>query len=382
MMMNALNVKFNEIPYKGTGPALTDLMGGQVDLMCDQTSGTVPSVKADKIKAYAAVGKSRLSGLPDLPAIAEAGVQGFDITISFGLYAPKGTPKPVMDQLTTAPRGFARAFEIRNGQPEQPAHQGRSESQLSNWLTLVVTLVIQAMVSMALLTLPVMAPVVAQDMQVSPALVGLYVSMTYAGAMVASLMGGAMVNRLGAIRVSQWGLLLCAAGLLLCAAPWFPAMGLGAVLIGLGYGPITPASSHILARTTPKHQMSLVFSLKQTGVPLGSLLAGAIVPSMLLALSWHSSLAAVAAVCVLCAALSQPLRAGLDQDRQPDLQIRWGSWVTPIRMVLAHRTLTTMAACSFMFSMVQLSLTTYLVTFLHDDLAYGLVAAGLALSAT
>ena len=253
---------------------------------------------------------------------------------------------------------------------------------MSNWLTLLLTLVIQAMVSMALLSVPVMAPVVAQDMHVSPALVGLYVSMTYAGAMVASLMGGAAVNRLGAIRVSQWGLGLCAIGLLLCAVPWFPAMGLGAVLIGLGYGPITPASSHLLTRTTPKHQMSLVFSLKQTGVPLGSLLAGAVVPSMLLALSWHSSLAAVAAVCVACALLAQPLRAGLDQDRQPDLPIRWGSWITPIRLVLAHRSLSTMAACSFMFSMVQLSLTTYLVTFLHDDLAYGLVAAGLALSAT
>lgn len=253
---------------------------------------------------------------------------------------------------------------------------------MSNWITLALTLVIQAMVSMALLTLPVMAPVVAQDMHVSPALVGLYVSMTYGGAMFASLMGGAAVNRLGAIRVSQWGLVLCAAGLLLCTVPWFPAMGLGAVLIGLGYGPITPASSHLLARTTPKHQMSLVFSLKQTGVPLGSLMAGAVVPPMLLALSWHSSLAAVAAVCLLCAAVSQPLRAGLDQDRQPSLQIRWGSWIMPIRMVLAHRSLSTMAACSFMFSMVQLSLTTYLVTFLHDDLAYGLIAAGLALSAT
>jgi MFS family permease len=159
-------------------------------------------------------------------------------------------------------------------------------------------------------------------------------------------------------------------------------MGLGAVLIGLGYGPITPASSHLLTRTTPKHQMSLVFSLKQTGVPLGSLLAGAVVPTMLLMLSWHSSLAAVAAVCLLCAAVSQPLRGALDQDRQPELQMRWGSWITPIRLVLAHRSLSTMAACSFMFSMVQLSLTTYLVTFLHDDLAYGLVAAGLALSAT
>ncbi len=253
---------------------------------------------------------------------------------------------------------------------------------MSNWLTLGLTLVIQAMVSMALLSLPVMAPVVAPDMHVSPAMVGVYVSMTYAGAMFASLMGGAAVNRLGAIRVSQCGLLMCAAGLLLCAIPWFPAMGLGAVLIGLGYGPITPASSHLLARTTPKHQMSLVFSLKQTGVPLGSLLAGAVVPSLLLALSWHSSLATVALVCVLCAAVSQALRAQLDQDRQPKLRIRWGSWLTPIRLVLAHRSLATMAICSLLLSMVQLSLTTYLVTFLHDGLAYGLVAAGLALSAT
>jgi tripartite-type tricarboxylate transporter receptor subunit TctC len=102
MMMNALNVKMNEIPYKGTGPALTDLMGGQVDVLCDQTSGTVPPVKGGKIKAYAAAGKTRLNGLPDVPAISEAGVQGFEINISFGLYAPKGTPKPVMDQLTAA----------------------------------------------------------------------------------------------------------------------------------------------------------------------------------------------------------------------------------------------------------------------------------------
>ena len=115
---------------------------------------------------------------------------------------------------------------------------------MNAWLPLLLTLVIQAMVSMALLTLPVMAPVVAQAMQVSPALVGLYVSVTYAGAMVATLLGGATVARLGAIRVSQWGLLLCALGLLLCAVPWFPAMAFGAVLIGLGYGPITPASSH------------------------------------------------------------------------------------------------------------------------------------------
>jgi len=113
MMMNALNVQLNEIPYKGTGPALTDLMGGQVDVLCDQTSGTVPSVKAGKIKAYAAAGKARLPGLPAVPAISEAGVQGFDINISFGLYAPKGTPRPVLDQLTAALQKSVTDPEVR-----------------------------------------------------------------------------------------------------------------------------------------------------------------------------------------------------------------------------------------------------------------------------
>ncbi|WP_233203521.1 MFS transporter [Limnohabitans sp. B9-3] len=253
---------------------------------------------------------------------------------------------------------------------------------MSNWFALPLTLVIQAMVSMALLTLPVMAPVIAQDFQVSPALVGVYVAITYAGAMVASLTGGAAVKRLGAIRISQVGLMLCALGLLLCTLPWIGTVALGAVCIGLGYGPITPASSHLLARTTPKHQMSLVFSLKQTGVPLGSLLAGAIVPTLLLGLPWQVCMAVVAGVCVGCAAISQILRDKLDEDRQPNLTTQGVSWIQPIRLVLAHRALASMAACSFMFSMVQLSLTTYLVTFLHDDLAYGLVAAGLALSVT
>ena len=113
MLQNALGVKFNEIPYKGTGPALNDLLGGQVDLLCDQTSGTVPSVKAGKIQAYAAAGRSRIPSLPDMPAIAEAGVQGMEINISFGLYAPKGTPKPVLDKLAAALQTAVSDPEVR-----------------------------------------------------------------------------------------------------------------------------------------------------------------------------------------------------------------------------------------------------------------------------
>lgn len=113
MLMNALGVKLNEIPYKGTGPALNDLMGGQVDVLCDQTSGTVPSVKAGKIKAYAAAGLARLPSLPNVPAMSEAGVNGLDISISFGLYAPKGTPQPVLEKLTAALQKSVADPEVR-----------------------------------------------------------------------------------------------------------------------------------------------------------------------------------------------------------------------------------------------------------------------------
>lgn len=253
---------------------------------------------------------------------------------------------------------------------------------MSNWLPLFATLFIQAMVAMALLTLPVMAPVAAKALEVSPALVGVYVAITYAGAMFASLTSGTTVSRLGPIRVSQLGLILCAIGLCLCAVPWLPAIGLGALLIGLGYGPITPASSQILARTTQPSQMALVFSIKQTGVPVGAMMAGAIVPSLMLGIDWQWSLVVVAMACVVSAALSQPLRDALDDLRQVSLTFQMSTLTNPLRMVLGHRALSTMAACSFMFSMVQMSLTTYLVTYLHDDLAFGMVSAGLLLSVT
>lgn len=248
------------------------------------------------------------------------------------------------------------------------------------WLPLVVTLTIQAMVSMALLVLPVMAPVVALALDVSTTYTGFYVAVVYAGAMVASLAAGTAVARYGAIRVSQAGLVLCAAGLALCAVPSVPAVALGALLIGLGYGPITPASSHLLALTTPAHRMSLVFSIKQTGVPLGGVLAGAAVPSLLLLAGWQGALLAASAANLLCAFTAQPLRKALDADRKAGLPLALGNLAQPIRLVLSQTTLMMLAGCSFIFSSVQLSLTSYLVIYLHETLAYGLVAAGLMLS--
>ncbi|HEX2546723.1 MAG TPA: MFS transporter [Ramlibacter sp.] len=250
----------------------------------------------------------------------------------------------------------------------------------NGWAPLAITLAIQAMVAMAILTVPTMAPRVGAAIGVSPTYVGVYIAVAYAGAMTASLVSGAGVARHGCIRVSQAGLLLCALGLALSAVPSVWALAVGAVLVGVGYGPVTPASSHLLARTTPAHRMSLVFSVKQTGVPLGGALAGAIVPGLQGLVGWQQALLAVAGACVGCAVVAQPLRARFDADRDPARRMGLGNVLQPIRMVLSDPALRMLAGCSFVFSIAQLSLTTYLVTYLTDRLAYGLVAAGAVLS--
>ena len=102
LLMQALGTKMTSVGYKGSGPAMTDLLGGQVDMTCDQTTNTMSHIRSGKIKAYAVTTSKRLASLPDLPTLDEAGLDGFEVTAWHGLYAPKGTPQPVIDELTTA----------------------------------------------------------------------------------------------------------------------------------------------------------------------------------------------------------------------------------------------------------------------------------------
>jgi tripartite-type tricarboxylate transporter receptor subunit TctC len=102
LFMSAIQTDFQTIPYKGTGPAMNDLIGGQVDFMCDQTTSTTSHIKAGKVKAYGLTAAKRVSSLPDLPTLQEQGLKGADVAIWHGLYAPKGTPKPVTDKLVSS----------------------------------------------------------------------------------------------------------------------------------------------------------------------------------------------------------------------------------------------------------------------------------------
>lgn len=104
MFQSAINTNLTTVPYKGTGPAMTDLIGGQTDIMCDQTTSTTPHIKSGKVKVYALTAEKRVDALADVPTAAEAGIKGFEVSVWHGLYAPKGTPADVTKKLNDALR--------------------------------------------------------------------------------------------------------------------------------------------------------------------------------------------------------------------------------------------------------------------------------------
>jgi len=104
MFMSAIATDLTTVPYKGTGPAMTDLLGGQVDLLCDQTTQTVPMIRDGRVKIYGVTSTSRLAALPSVPTLDEQGLKGFEVKVWHGVYAPKGTPRDITEKLTRALR--------------------------------------------------------------------------------------------------------------------------------------------------------------------------------------------------------------------------------------------------------------------------------------
>ena len=102
LFMSAIETDLLTVPYKGTAPAMTDLLGGQVNFMCDQTTNTTSQIKGGKVKVYGVTSKTRVASLPDVPTMDEAGFKGFEVGIWHGMWAPKATPKPIIDKLNAA----------------------------------------------------------------------------------------------------------------------------------------------------------------------------------------------------------------------------------------------------------------------------------------
>ena len=250
-------------------------------------------------------------------------------------------------------------------------------------VALTATLALQMFTSLAATAPAVLAPALAQDLGISGTWIGVFVGLIYAGAMVGSLASGGFITRYGAIRVSQACVLLCAIGITLVALLPATAIGLlagGALLLGIGYGPITPASSQVLARTTPPARMSLVFSIKQTGVPAGAALAGAVLPGLALFAGWRGTLILVALLGLVVAAVAQVPRASLDDERSSDARFNLAALFAPLHTLVRSRPLRELAILAFAYASVQMCLTSFLVLYLHEVLDWSLIAAGLALT--
>jgi MFS family permease len=242
-----------------------------------------------------------------------------------------------------------------------------------------VAFAVQAGVALVIFAPPVLAPAATRTMGLDPSTVGVFTSLVYLFAAIAAVSSARPVAALGALRASQVCLLLCAAGIALVATASLPLVLLGAMLLGLGYGPVTPSSAIILVSTLPARFRSLGFSVKQTGVPVGAGACGLAIPALVAAFDWQVAAWALAAAAVAGAVLCQPLQRDFDEGVRGSGPSASTSPLGSLALVWRLSRLRELAIGSFVFAGIQMCVVTYLVVFLTGT-GLGLAAAGLAMT--
>ncbi len=234
--------------------------------------------------------------------------------------------------------------------------------------------------SMAVFTVAVLAPEAAPDLGLDPKLIGPYTSVVYFFAAIVGAMTGGLIARFGAIRVCQSTMVAAAAGMLLLAAGHPLAALLSACVLGFNYGPFNPASAHILSGLTSARWQPFVFSLKQTGVPLGGALAGAVVPLLVIAFGWRGAALAVGVIGVVMAVLLQPLRRRFDKGSGPvSITALINVWA-PVRLVIINPVLRRYTLAAFAYAGCQVSSGVFMVVYLTESHGLTLTLAGLILT--
>ena len=241
-------------------------------------------------------------------------------------------------------------------------------------------LAIQVMVSLSVLSLGVMMPAVARDLGIDPKLIGVFAAITYAVAAVVALAAAGPIVKLGAVRISQVALLMAAVGLALNSVATVAATVAAVFFIGMAQGPINPASAHVLSQRVPREYFGMVFSLKQTGVPIGFALAGIVFPLLLGWVGWRGASLVAAAAAVLAALMVELLRKSLDT-RVSTGRSQTSIWQS-IRFVLAHPQLRVLGWSAFIYVVAQHTFTFYLVTYLYQHCHLTIAQAGLLLAAS
>ena len=255
-------------------------------------------------------------------------------------------------------------------------------------LAVVAMLIQQTMATVAKTAIPVLIPTIALELGTASEVVLAY-TWVFAFVGVLVMAGcGTFIIRYGGIRMSQVGGLLMALGLAIVTLSgldlWtgFLALGLAAILISAGSTSATPASSEILARYAPARIAPLIFSIKQTGVPAGIAIAGALLLPLAAWIGWQAAVLATAGVCLLIAVGLQPCRRELDSNRNPRQKLSFGDVKETVYFVLRQPALRSMAMAAFVFVGLQAIFTNFTVVYLYEELNYTAVQAGAVLGLT
>ena len=248
-------------------------------------------------------------------------------------------------------------------------------------LPLATIFACQSVLTMAAYAIPVVIPVAASDLGIEPESVGFLVATIYATAMLVGLFSGTLIEHLGATRLFQLLLALIVAGISVLLLDFAGAAVLCAILFGVANGPMNPTGSQVLVRVAPADLRALVFSLKQCGTPLGGMLAGSLLPALMVLYGWHLAILIIPVIAVPLMLLV-PL-GGLGQ-AQPKATRKDGSWLrifAALRLILTDAPLRAVTLTGFGLATCQMGLATYLVVYLWRSVGYSLPQAGLVFAA-
>lgn len=256
---------------------------------------------------------------------------------------------------------------------------GGSAGSFPLW-PLATTLAVQTLATAAAYSIPAVAPAVAHDIGVNPALIGFFISTVYGVGILSALFSPPVIGRLGAVLVTQAVLIATFVMLGVAAVGTLGTIALSAVLMGLAYGATAPASTHLLVPRTPKAYLNLILSVRQIGVPLGGMLASLSMPPLTLTWGWQAALVAQL-VPVLALGILIEIYCWRWDGPRPDQPVAASGLLVPLRLLSQSSALRRLSFVSFVYSGLQLCFMVFMTTHLTTKAGFNLILAGQALAA-
>ncbi|MCG8512101.1 MAG: MFS transporter [Rhodospirillales bacterium] len=250
---------------------------------------------------------------------------------------------------------------------------------VNRWFVVAGTTSVQATMSLAVLMLSAIAPTVGKALMIPEAWIGYQVSLVFGSAALFSLVAGGFVRRWGACRASQTSLVLGLAGCAFATIPHVASIAAASIFVGVGYALTNPSASHLLTRFAGTKRRNLVFSIKQTGVPMGGALAGLIAPIIAVYAGWQVVPVVVGIFLIVLMIVLQVDRRRWDDDRAPDWPLI-GALLKGMSIIWNRKPIRFLVSASFFYTATQLSLIAFLVNLLEIEAGMSGVEAGLVLS--